>query len=451
MCECGPSGELCTKTAVFKTIEFKNAWNGEYRTKCASKCEKKKMCKGFQITNTMSGNDHMTSRAQCELLNQEVTGFSKISSTRLLKEEDKNTNKDKNKSKKENTKKDKNENKDEEEVEEETTTMFTCGMLQSETPHETESPSAAPIDPKTSKFIKHVKSKCEAKSRKTHYSTIKDLNIHGCENKCSDDVDCKSFQFEDRATKPKCFLYNHRTKLKSGSERHTCGISKPLEIQKCELKVVHEHKFKSVDNAPYYGAHTDFLEITKKKDEESMCSYYYEKTPWCKYNNSREGGDSAQVWNVEDEYYTPQGLRDEEVLSKETFRITDAAHDSTIIKGWHYFDYYEVYYPDYDEWNDHMMATRVKVYNLSNPKQDVVGKKRGYSHPVSKEVPTHIKDKKGNFKVNQKYEGNIEIEIKCTNGCWCSVKKFKTSKGNVYAMTDGSRSDGNNRARNVLK
>jgi len=448
MCECGPSDELCTDlNAVFKIIEFKNAWNGEYRTKCASKCEKKKMCKGFQITNTMSGNDQMTSRAQCELLNQEVTGFSKISSTRLLKEEDKNTNKDKNKSKKENTKKDKNENKDEEEVEEKTTTMFTCGMLQSET----ESPSAAPIDPKTSKFIKHVKSKCKAKRGKTHYSIVKDLNIHGCENTCSDDVDCKSFQFADHAKEPKCFLYNHRTKLNGGSDRHTCGISKPLEIQKCELKVVHEHKFKSVEKAPYYGDHTDFLEITKKKDKESMCSYYYDPT-WCNYKNSREGGDSAQVWNVEDYYYTPEQLKDEEILSKETFRITDAAHDSTIIKGWHYFNYYGIdYYPEHAEWNDHMMAPRVKVYNLSNPNQDIVGKRAGYSHPVSKEVPTHIKDEKGNFKENQKYEGNIEIEIKCTNGCWCSVKKVKTSKGNVYAMTDGSRSDGNNRARNVLK
>jgi len=303
----------------------------------------------------------------------------------------------------------------------------------------TQKPPTEPLTelPSTSglKFIRHDKSACEVRSGTENDNPLMDMSIDECENECSSDESCKSYLYVNNRNhhkERKCFFYNYRTEKTKGLRRETCGILElgsptdsptrspvtPVTIQQCKLKIVHAHNFTEVNNAPYYGGHVDWLEIQKGKDIETKCtSDYYEENPfWCKYKNSRSTGMGAQVENLEDYYYT------------ETFNITNAAHDLTVINSYHWF-FEEDYYAGQASWNDHMMAPIVKVYKLSNNSWDVIGKETGYSHPVSREIPSHTKDNNGNFKPNKDYEGNMRIVIKCTNECVCKVTKFETYSG----------------------
>eukprot|EP01083_Nonionella_stella_P232271 819575_1 len=132
------------------------------------------------------------------------------------------------------------------------------------------------------------------------------------------------------------------------------------------------------------------MEVTKVGDAEGyICSAFYsdDLPSWCTYQNSDPNGDSAYIANADDAYY------DEDVLTSETIEIFNAEGSTFNFDVSHYF-FYKDYYPDEPGWQDHVMATVLKINNESHATQNELNTD-GWSHPTDINTPTHIKQPDG--------------------------------------------------------
>lgn len=189
-------------------------------------------------------------------------------------------------------------------------------------------------------------------------------------------------------------------------------VAKPV-VEECNLVATLGFPIDSPDEAPYYGYHADYMEVTKVGDDENECSWTNsENLPfWCTYKNSNAKGDSAYISNIDDEYDDKW-----EALWTETIKIKKAAGNSYKFAVSHWF-LDKDYYPDDAKWMDHLMSAILHIENKSHASQGSL-KKNGWSHPVEPDVPTHIK-KNGQWIVNPKYEGKFVVTVSCNNNCYC--------------------------------
>jgi len=206
---------------------------------------------------------------------------------------------------------------------------------------------------------------------------------------------------------------------------------------KCIISASLGFDFEDPDDAPYYGQHLDWMEVTKESDEKDICSGYYnnngELPSWCRYVNSKKNYDGAHVDNFEDYYYTEDELKDE-LATRETVYIKKAEEEETKIQVFHWL-FRSEYYPTFPTWNDHMMAPKLRIMNLAHPTQKQIG--RDYSHPVSKHIRTHIM-KNGKWVGNPNYKGNFEVTVICNKNCFCEAKGYKVWNGfETWRMLDG--------------
>jgi len=209
-------------------------------------------------------------------------------------------------------------------------------------------------------------------------------------------------------------------------------------VDTCNIRAVLGFDFTDPDDAPYYGHHLDWIEVGKLgKTPNYICSAYYhnikDNPDWCTYKNSVEGHDGAHVDNYMDEYYGEDELKNE-LATRETVRIKGAHDHVTEIKVYHWL--FDVdYYQGYPEWKDHMMAAKLKLYNLSyarDHKNYVIkdeDKNKSWQHPVSLYIPTHTKQDDGTWVGNPDYRGNFQIEVHCNSKCRCEAKNYKIRKG----------------------
>jgi hypothetical protein len=200
----------------------------------------------------------------------------------------------------------------------------------------------------------------------------------------------------------------------------------PSPTKLCTLEAQLGHNFADPDKAPYYGYHSDWLQVTKNSpDDFKICSFSKfdkdELPPWCDYQISAVFGDpawadSATLINWDDDYY-PEG----DFLSKEKAVIKGAAGATIYILVQHYF-YDEDYYADDDSWNkDHMIPALLTVVNMSHKSQTALHTGQGWSHPAQKNTPTHIKNKDGTYSPNPNYQGNFCVTISCNSNCLCTA------------------------------
>lgn len=182
----------------------------------------------------------------------------------------------------------------------------------------------------------------------------------------------------------------------------------------CNLRAVLKFTFDTADAAAYYGYHSDYMEITKVGDDDSLCSnYYQDQLPaWCTYENSSPDGDSAFVSNVDDAY-------DElDFITTETIEISGFAGESYDISVFHYF-FKNDYYANSLGWDDHMLAAVLKVKNMSTDQKQLSAD--GWSHPVDLWTPTHIKDAGGQDMENPDYQGKFKVTVDCDDACDCAA------------------------------
>jgi len=456
----------------------KNLTSKTIKERCKALCDRKMMCKGFAVKKWLEGKKII---ADCWVYNIEITSGKAAYGYRLLKEEknksDKKAKSNKDKDKDKNDKNDKNDKKDkeveeeeEEEEEEEkedeekkdkknavTKKVFFCGTKIVVTPSPTSSPtgslspttSSPPTTPHGIVYNIDENSMCKEKKGKRKAKKSKNvLSLAACVNKCGFAANCKAFDYNGK--NKVCKMYNYhieQVKQMPENKYSSCGrlpvptrapvaptpapvtppTNTPVKQQgsTCELQVVHAHPITKVDNAPYYGEHADLLEISRTAG--SWCSYYSD-LDWCTYTNS-EGENYYGAWvNNLEKYYLDAYLLEHQQLSTETFKVQHAAEQMTIINSYHLFGN-EEYYPNYDTWQDHMMAPVVKIYNLSNDAQTLVG---SYQHPTDTEIPDLKKDLDGLWSANELYEGNMKIVISCSKFCWCTEESFSTSKGDGF-------------------
>jgi len=326
----------------------------------------------------------------------------------------------------------------------------------------TSTPSLNPSPGHSKNFVWDFNTVCTGKpnpNRSVKYKkTFKTLDA--CIMKCGQTEKCKSFSWKE--SKEECVIYMYRITDIAVSDPKTgmkvCGkipkppnppsaapttspptvpppTKAPTPAPRCVLKGVLAFDFKDPDDAPYYGYHACYLEVTKDSDDYHICSHeYYDWLPgWCSYKNSDpEKGDSTYVENTED-YYYPDAA---EALTSETVVVRKAGKETIRFSSYHYF-FDEDYYTNYKGWEDHAMAPRLKIYNMSNKKQKRVGKPEGYSHPTDKKTSTHIKKKNGDWVINPKYKGNFEVTVTCTAKCNCKAK-HRSWAGQVNRMSDGN-------------
>jgi len=348
--------------------------------------------------------------------------------------------------------KDKDDKKnDDEEIE------YKCGIVNKHVfpDQPSTSPSNSPV-PK--EFVTKEGVVCNvAKGETRRQKSFTNVESRRCEKKCNARDKCEAYTWIEK--KLTCIIYDFRPrKVKKGDETSLCArlprptnpptdqpsdsptkvptpptsppTDKPVAPLKCTIKAVLGFDFKDPDDAPYYGHHLDWIEVSKKgKTPDYICSAYYhninDAPGWCTYKNSVEGHDGAHVDNWMDEYYTDAELENE-LVSEETVRIKDAADHVTAINVYHWlFD--KDYYPGDPEWKDHMMAPKLTIYNLSNEKQNKIG--GPFQHPVSQYVSTHIEQDDGTWVGNPFYKGNFKLEVHCNRFCRCEVKNYKASNG----------------------
>jgi len=377
-----------------------------------------------------------------------------------------------------------------------------CVRIPKATPAPISSPSAAPTTaPVTAApvpaeshgkvFERNVGFRCKIKDE-TAYELFESFTFYDCDNKCGFSKSCMSYNYNDETQE--CTTYDFRVKrltpkkpqnlcARVGSTAPTLApvkptkkpakptkrpvkptnrpvkptkrpvvkpTKKPVAAPVCTLEVTLGFGFKDPDDAPYYGYHADWIEVFKKDSpDEHVCSSYYnaknDLPTWCSYRNSDENGDSAFVSNLEDEYYTLEYLKENEHATQEKLRIKTASEYPTKINVYHYL-FENDYYTSLKTWNDYMMAASLSIYNVSNEKQDQIG--RDLKHPTSKDVPTHIK-KNGKWVGNPDYKGNFGLTVTCTKNCFCEVSNLKVFGGFVeYRLPSKADGNGNKKPRN---
>lgn len=181
----------------------------------------------------------------------------------------------------------------------------------------------------------------------------------------------------------------------------------------CDLKATLDYPFNSPDDASYYGHNSDYLEVTMEGDDYWECSWAYSDglPDWCTYKNTDPNGDSASIVNLDDAY------EELETLTGEEISITGASGNTYKFLVNHWF-YNANYYPELDEWNDHMMPAVLKVKNMSNLDQGHL-RSKGWTRPVEIDVPTHILQD-GEWIKNPDYKAKFMVTVSCTSECFCS-------------------------------
>jgi len=441
---------------ILKVIQLGNGPT-DFVALCTKKCDKNESCKGFQVFGR-----------ECSLVRNDVKGFQTPGDNNNNNKNNKNKRrlgepKDQNeedREKKNNDKEKKNNDKEDKNTDKEDTSKsdkdlnpndknrsgnrtYTCGKLMTTAPP-TVSPSVSSspteLHSKVFEFIEDTRCKV-SKGEKKKQHVHENFSRKECDNTCGHVKKCKSYSWNSKTSE--CIIFHFRVKgLRKNKDDSVCAripkktkaTASPTEKLKCIISAELKFPF-DMEHAPYYGAHADWLEVTKKDYKNNfLCSSYYahinDLPGWCKYKNidknGNEGnGDSAFVENFEDQYYESYYLEEHEMLDSERVKIKDAHDHVTIIKSFHWlFD--EDYYPGDERWRDHMMVPRLTIRNLSNDKQDVIGKTR--QHPAKINVSTHIKEN-GSWEGNPKYKGNISVEIHCDKFCHCEQKEYEESGG----------------------
>jgi len=364
-------------------------------TLCETKCIEKQRCLGFELYGR-----------KCKLVDKDVVGFQRAGN--------KNNN---------------NNNK-----------TYSCGMrMKTTSPTQAPTTSSLPTESHNKVFEFDEDTRCKLLKGETRKSKVYlETSREQCDNKCGHKKKCKSYSWKH----DKCTLFHFRVKgTRKNKEGSVCArvpkvtkapappspspTSSPTKKPECKLQVKLGFNFKNPNNAPFFGTHADWMEVSKKdyKSGNDCSSYYdfHDKLPgWCKYKNSKPKGDSAMVENYEDKYYTLDYLEKYETVTSETIIIKDAADEPTQIKVYHWlFD--EDYYPGLDEWDDHLMIPTLTIVNLSNDSQEKIG--RDLKHPAKTNESDQMK-KNGNWVGNPKYVGNISVEIHCNKFCRCEQKKY---------------------------
>jgi len=195
------------------------------------------------------------------------------------------------------------------------------------------------------------------------------------------------------------------------SEEEVEGVTE----KKCTLKAKLGFPYDDPDGAEFYGYHADMLDVTEAGDDWFVCSWYYTDglPDWCTYENSDPNGDSAYVVNFDDEW------KDWEELTEETIKVFNAAGRSFVFKVEHYY-FAENYYENYDNFEDHMNAATLWI-DVTTGKNKGSLKKKGWQHPTSIDISTHIQKTNGNWKVNPDYEGIFTVTVDCNKNCKCTA------------------------------
>lgn len=309
------------------------------------------------------------------------------------------------------------------------------------------SPSAATTYKKV--YIGDENTKCGGD---IDWSTTKKITYYTsreqCQRKCSMSKKCETFEWN--GVKSTCIIFRDRVNIPSikslkanGYDRicaYTVGsILKESPVadnsvrKQCILRADLKFDFDDPDDAPYYGYHSDYMEVLESGNYDWICSHRYidELPDWCTYQNSDPDGEYAYIANLDDEYYDDE----EEEIHTETIEVIAAAGRSFEFFVYHYFEWND-YYTYLDTWKDHMMvslsnitlefspfqfsdsletkAPKLSITNLSHKTQKQVGK-GGWSHPVDKNVPTHL----GKGQKNPNYKGKFKVNVSCNDNCYC--------------------------------
>lgn len=170
------------------------------------------------------------------------------------------------------------------------------------------------------------------------------------------------------------------------------------------------YPFDDPSQADYYGYHASMLSVSKEGEEfYDGCSYYYQSTDWCSWNNDNEG-DSTFLSNWEDDTY--------DFIDEDLLHVSDAAGETFIFSVDHYYFARDYYTDDYYEgaYNDHMLTPTLTIDNLDGS-DNWSG---GWTKDVEKDVSTHIKVN-GKWEPNPEYEGSFTVKVSCDSNCSCKV------------------------------
>jgi len=200
-----------------------------------------------------------------------------------------------------------------------------------------------------------------------------------------------------------------------------------------ELKLAHVHGL-DVTKQEYYGVHADLMYVTKDGDDDIYsCSgenavYYPEKQAnWCKYDSTYLSEDyyGAATYYMDGDFGWDPFASDERIV------IDNAANSSFSIRVYHRFapggDYYysdKEYGGQYygSKFNDHMMAARLNVKNLSDGSKiesvDGINYDDGWYHPVDIHTSTHSKESPDG--TNYDYKDAFEVIVSCDESCSCA-------------------------------
>lgn len=204
---------------------------------------------------------------------------------------------------------------------------------------------------------------------------------------------------------------SHSTKSPSGSTK-----SPSHKSNRCVLEAKLGHPFEDPDDAPYYGFHFDQLSV--RRDDGQYCDALEKIQPaWCKFEKSGYY-PGAYVGNVDD--YYDEWAENCDKAEDITYTIDDAAGRTIKLYVSHFFFNVD-YYAYYESWSDHLMPAFLTIKNKSLNTD--LGPQGGWSHPVNKEVPTHIK--KGlEWIPNPDYRGEFSVTVTCSESCDCNAGSY---------------------------
>ena len=178
---------------------------------------------------------------------------------------------------------------------------------------------------------------------------------------------------------------------------------------KCELDVKLGYPFTDANSADYYGYHASMLSVLKQGDDYYECSFYYtgDLPDWCTYENTDPAGDSTFLSNWDDDTY--------DFIDEELVHIFDAAGGTFIFTVNHYY-FGKEYYPEDENFKDHMNTPTLTIENLNGDRNW----DDGWIKEVEKDVPAHIK-KSGKWVKNPDFEGDFTVTVSCNNNCSCEA------------------------------